>query len=250
VTGSHSGHTHGGPGAGVEEIAAGHSAIHHLDPRAKIVGLIGLAIVSVSTPPGAWVAFAAYLAVLVALAVAAQLPLRYVLVRMTVEVPFLLAAAILPLTVPDGAVLGGTVAAKATIGVLAMVLLSSTTPFPRLLAGFERLGMPRVIVMIVAFMWRYLHVIGGEVHRAKIAREARGYDPRWLWQTGAIARNIATLFVRSLERGERVYLAMASRGYRGGIPAAVSAPLELGRLDVAFAAALAATLACVRVVLV
>ena len=250
MSGSHSGHTHGGPGSGIAEIAAGHSVIHHLDPRVKIVGLIGIAVVSVSTPPGAWTAFAAYLAVLVAVTAAAQLPLRYVLTRMTVEIPFLFAAALLPLTVPGGAVLGATVAVKATIGVLAMVVLSSTTPFPRLLAGFERLGMPRVIVMIVAFMWRYLHVIGDEVRRAKIAREARGYHPRWLWQTGAIARSMATLFIRSLERGERVYLAMASRGYRGGIPVAVSAPLVLGRPDVAFAAALAAALGLARVVLV
>lgn len=245
--GSHSGHVHGGPGAGVEEIAAGHSPIHHLDPRVKIVGLIGLAVVSVSTPAGAWWAFAGYLALLIALAMAAQLPLRYVLVRMTVELPFLLAAAILPFTVPDGGVLGATVASKATIGVLAMVLLSSTTPFPRLLAGFERLGMPRLIVMIVAFMWRYLHVIGDEVRRAKMAREARGYDPRWLWQTGAIARNIATLFIRSLERGERVYLAMTSRGYAGGIPVAVSAPLVLGRVDALFAGALVVALLGIRV---
>ena len=235
---------------GVEEVAAGHSAVHHLDPRVKILGLIGLTVVAVTTPPGSWPAFAAYGAVLVALVLVARLPGRYVAKRMTVEIPFLFAAALLPLTVPDGAVLGGTVASKATIGVLAMVLLSSTTPFPRLLRGFEALRAPRLLVMIVSFMWRYLHVIGDEVRRARLARLARGYDPRWLWQAGAVARHVATLFVRSFERGERVYLAMLSRGYHGGMPPALAQPLTLAATDVVFAAGLAAVLVTIRVGLV
>jgi cobalt/nickel transport system permease protein len=234
---------------GVEEVAARHSPVHHLDPRVKIVGLIALTVVAVTTPPGAWIAFAAYGAVLLGLVVAARLPAGYVVRRMTVEVPFLVAAALLPLTVPDGEILGGTVASKATIGVLAMVVLSSTTPFPRLLRGFEALRAPRLLVMIVSFMWRYLHVIGDEVRRARLARMARGYDPRWLWQAGAVARHVATLFVRSFERGERVYLAMLSRGYSGGIPATLSQPLSLDVADIAFASGLAGILALIRIAL-
>jgi cobalt/nickel transport system permease protein len=84
-----------------------------------------------------------------------------------------------------------------------MVLLSSTTPFPVLLHGFEQLRAPRLLVMIVAFMWRYLHVIGDEVTRMRVARQARGYQPRWLWQAGAVGQTVAALFIRSLERGER-----------------------------------------------
>ena len=47
---------------------------------------------------------------------------------------------------------------------------------------------------------------------------ARGSDPRWLWQAKATAASAGTLFIRSYERGERVYLAMASRGYEGTLP--------------------------------
>jgi energy-coupling factor transporter transmembrane protein EcfT len=59
---------------------------------------------------------------------------------MTVEVPFLLAAAVLPFTVEDGVVLGVTVGAKITIGVLAMVILSSTTPFRACCAASSSCG--------------------------------------------------------------------------------------------------------------
>ena len=234
----------------VEAVAAKDSPVHRLDPRVKIVGLIGLVVVSASLPPGSWLAFAAVMAILVGLVAAARLHPLHVLHRMTVEVPFLLAAAILPFTAEDGLVLGATVGLKITVGVLAMVILSSTTPFPRLLRGFELLKTPRLIVVIVAFMWRYLHVLADEVSRMKTARAARGYSAGWFWQsatsTGAL---ISTLFVRALERGERVYLAMTSRGYSGSMPATAVERLALRSADVFFLAALAVVLALVRIAL-
>ena len=53
-----------------------------------------------------------------------------------------------------------------------------------------------------------------------IARVSRGYDPRWIWQARAVAASAGALFIRSYERGERVYLAMLSRGYDGAMPGA------------------------------
>ncbi len=238
----------GGHVASIEAAAALDTPVHRLDARVKILGLVGLAIVAVSTPVGAWGAFAAYFLILGALCAVARLPARYVLARLAIEIPFLAAAAVLPFVVPDGLALALTVVAKAATGVGAMVVLSSTTPFPVLLHGFERLKAPRLLVMIVAFMWRYLHVIGSEVGRMKIARQARGYEPRWIWQAGAIGQTVAALFIRSLERGERVYLAMASRGYEGGTPTALVPAQALRAADLVFAGALASALLLVRLV--
>jgi cobalt/nickel transport system permease protein len=76
-----------------------------------------------------------------------------------------------------------------------------------------------VITAIAGFMVRYLGIVAGEGRRMHVARQSRGYDPRWLWQARGIAASAGTLFVRSYERGERVYLAMLSRGYDGTMPA-------------------------------
>lgn len=236
-------------GGGIEAVAAGDSPVHRLDPRAKIVGLIGLVVVAVSLPPGAWIAFAAIAGILLSLVVVARLRPAHVLRRMTIEIPFLVAAALLPFTVEDGLVLGATVAAKLTLCVLSMVILSSTTPFPRLLRGFELLRAPRLITVIVAFMWRYLHVLGEEVSRMKRAREARGYTAGWLWQATSTGPLIATLFIRSLERGERVYLAMASRGYDGGMPTTGADRMEVRSRDLAFLSALIVVLFSIRIFL-
>ena len=61
-------------------------------------------------------------------------------------------------------------------------------------------------------MLRYVDVIAGEARRMRMARVSRGHDPRFLWQVGATARGVGALFLRSYERGERVHLAMLSRG--------------------------------------
>lgn len=221
-------------GLSIEAVAGRDSPVHRLDPRVKIVGLIGLVLVAVTMPVGAWHGLAAVAAALLLLAAAARLPPGHVLRRMKVEIPFLLAAALLPFTAEHGVRLAITVGAKITVSVFAMIVLSSTTPFPRLLRGFEALRAPRLMLAIVAFMWRYLHVIAGEVGRMKTAREARGHSASRLRQIASGGALVATLFLRSLERGERVYLAMLSRGYTGGMPDELGTPLALRRTDAAF----------------
>jgi cobalt/nickel transport system permease protein len=108
--------------------------------------------------------------------------------------------------------------AKGTIGVAVSVIVASTTTMPELLRGFDRLRLPKAFTSIASFMVRYLDVIAEEMRRMRIARMSRGHDPRWIWQARAVAASAGALFLRSYERGERVYLAMMSRGYTGQMP--------------------------------
>ena len=47
-----------------------------------------------------------------------------------------------------------------------------------------------------------------------------GYDARWVWQGRAVAASAGTLFIRAFERGERIHVAMLSRGFTGELPRA------------------------------
>jgi cobalt/nickel transport system permease protein len=96
--------------------------------------------------------------------------------------------------------------------------MASTTTIPHVLAGLERLRVPRTMVAITAFMIRYGDVIGDEVRRLRVARESRGAGGGRVAHARAIATSAGALFVRSYERGERVHLAMMSRGYAGTMP--------------------------------
>ncbi len=87
-----------------------------------------------------------------------------------------------------------------------------------LLAGLERLRLPSTLVAILSFMVRYLSVVSDDLHRMRIARESRGYTGGRVGHLKAVAGGVGALFVRSFERGERVHLAMRSRGYTGRMP--------------------------------
>ena len=103
---------------------------------------------------------------------------------------------------------------------LASLLLAATTTTRDLIVGLDRLRCPQILTQIATFMLRYLDVLLGEARRMRIARISRGDDPRFLWQVRGFAAGIGALFLRAFERGERVYLAMVSRGYAGRMPAA------------------------------
>ena len=185
----------------------------------------------VATPREAFRAFGLFARILFGLMLLGQIPVTFVLRRLVIELPFLAFALLLPV-IGQGErveVLGVSLSVaglwgvwnilvKGTLGVATTVIMAATTPVPDLLHGLERLRLPRVFVAICAFMIRYGDVIAAELQRMRVARVSRGSDPRWIWQAKAAATSAGTLFIRSYERGERVYLAMASRGYEGTMP--------------------------------
>lgn len=210
----------------------GTSPLHRMRPECKLAAHLGFVLAVVATPREAFWAFGLYAVVVLSLARLGRLPAPLLLRRLVIEAPFVAFALLLPVVGegPRTEVLGGlslateglwgawNILAKATLGVGASVVLAATTPVADILRGLERLHVPRALVAVAGFMVRYLDVVTEEMHRMRIARVSRGHDPRWLWQARAVATTIGALFVRSFERGERVYLAMLSRGYSGSLP--------------------------------
>ncbi len=107
------------------------------------------------------------------------------------------------------------VSVKASIGTLSAVLLGATTSFPDVLHALERLRAPRLLVLIAGFMYRYLFVIVDETRRMRTALAARAYRPRHVLEAAALGRVVIAMFLRTFDRGERVYVAMLARGYGG-----------------------------------
>jgi cobalt/nickel transport system permease protein len=241
------------------------SPVHRLPPEVKIVAMLAFTIAVVSTPREEFWAFGAYLALVVVISVVARVPFGWLAKRSLVETPFVLFAFFLPflgagvervewlgvsLSV-HGLYGAWNLLAKATLGVLASLLLAATTSPRDLLVGLDRLHCPQVLTQIATFMLRYIDVLIGEARRMRIARISRGDDPRFLWQVRALAAGVGALFLRAFERGERVYLAMISRGYAGHMPDAwhasgratagqwaVAAPVPVAAVVVAVAAVL------------
>jgi cobalt/nickel transport system permease protein len=219
------------------------SPIHRLDPRAKVLGLLTITLVAVTTPVALWPVFAACALALAAVAILARVSAVTLWQRgRIVLLPVAFVALLAPLT--SGWEVAAGVAAKASIGVVAAVLLGATTAFPALLRGLEALRLPRLMVLIAGLMYRYLFVIVGEVGRMRDALASRAYRPRHALQAGAVGRAAGSLFLRSYLRGERVHLAMLARCYCGRMPEL--SPLRLTATDLAFVAVVLAALVPLR----
>jgi cobalt/nickel transport system permease protein len=223
------------------------SPVHRLDPRAKVVGLLGLTVVAVTTPLHAWPVYAACAAVLAVVAAVAGVGPRTLWHRIRFLIPLVLFVAVFlpfvrggsqvelgPLSVSQaGLAAFAAVSIKAVLGTLSAVLLGATTTFPSTLRALESLRVPHLFVVV------------DEVQRMRAALAARGYHPRSALQAAAIGRVATALFLRAHARGERVYLAMLSRGYAGSVPALDS--LRFGPADAVFVAVVAALILPVRI---
>jgi len=213
------------------------SAVHRLDPRVKVLLTVAFIVAVALLPEAAWLRFGAAAVLLLVVTVAARLSPVMIARRSLLGGPFLLAAITVLFTVPGRALWEGpwglhitdagllrfsAIAARTFLSLGAAILLTATTRVPDILHALRHLRVPAVLVGIIAFMYRYLFVLVEEVGRllrARAARSARLPGVRGGGSVGwraAVAGHMAgQLFVRSLDRSDRVYQAMLARGYRG-----------------------------------
>ncbi len=210
------------------------SLIHQVDPRTKLVTTFLFITAVALTPPDGWASYALYAVILAIWLVLSRVPVSYVFKRSLVVLPSIVSIAIFIPFFRGGEVAGSynvwlwqvsvtysglailrNILIRAWLSILSLILLTSTTRLPDLLRGAEQLCMPKVMVMLISFMYRYIFVLVDEVMRMKQARDSRNFGGRRWWQIRTVGNMIGTLFIRAYERGERVYAAMAARGFDG-----------------------------------
>jgi cobalt/nickel transport system permease protein len=238
----------------IDEYSHLNSFIHRLDPRTKLIAILAFVLAVVVTPASNWHLFIAYFCVLVIMLALSKLPPLYVLKRSLVIIPFVLLVAIfipffkqgqvavsyniwlwqISITY-DGLLVLANVLIKSWLCILALILVSSTTKLDDLLKGLRQLGAPRVVILIVSFMYRYIFVLVDEVMRLKQARDSRNFGGSWPHHMKTIGNILGTLFIRSYERGERVYAAMLARGFDGQVRNLRN--LKFGKADLYFGTA-------------
>ena len=218
----------------IDEYSDLDSFIHRLDPRTKLISSLAFIIAVVLTPVSNWRVFAFYFCFVAVLLILSKLPPLYVLKRSLVISPFVLLIAVFIPFFKEGDIAGSyniwqwqisvtysglfilaNVVVKAWLCILGLILLSSTTKLADLLKGLKQLGVPQVMILILSFMYRYIFVLVDEVMRMKQARDSRNFGGSRLHQIRTVGNMAGTLFIRSYERGERIYAAMLSRGFDG-----------------------------------
>jgi len=240
------------------------SLVHRLDPRAKIISFLIYILFVISTLPTDFVQFAIYSAIIFIVISISRVPFGHVFRRSLIIVPSVLLIAVfipffkkdqigggynlgvLHLTVSySGLWILWNVLIKSWLATLAMIVLSSTTKFSMLLRGLESLWIPRILIMLLSFMYRYIFVLVNEAMRMERARNSRYFGGEYLRQIKVIGNIIGLLFIRAYERGERVYQSMVSRGFDGETRTVKA--LKLLSLDVWFCVVFLGTLIAVKI---
>ncbi|MBL7091928.1 MAG: cobalt ECF transporter T component CbiQ [Candidatus Omnitrophica bacterium] len=217
------------------------SFIHRIDPRVKIAGVFSLIFSIILARADSFVSFALYALFIAILIFISKIPLIFILKRSLVVIPFVLMVAIF-----SGPAIFRNVLVKSYLSVLSMILLVSSTPFCDFLKALEKLKLPRIFTMIISFMYRYIFVIEDELMKMRQAKEARSVGGSKWSHTKALANMLGVLFIRAYERGEKVYLAMCSRGFNGDIRTMHS--FRVKRSDLCFLALIVGVLAAIKVI--
>lgn len=208
------------------------SPIRRLNPKAKIVTLTAIVIVIVTTPPTEMVSFFLYLIIALVMILVSHIPITFFMKRFVLVLPFIAVAVVAAPIVQDdtiilsipigfttidvshkGALILFNVCAKSILSVLFLSFLVSTTPFSDVIVGLRELRFPYFLSDALSFMYQYIFILIDESEKISRARDARLYGGRWIWHANIIGYMIGAIFVRSMERGERTYLAMKARGY-------------------------------------
>ena len=207
------------------------SPIHRIDARARLIAAFSAIVIIVSEPQGNLLPFIFYGVVIFGLTAISKIPPGYILKRCLIVSPFIIIAAVsypLSLTgtntneagelLTEGIRTGLTIFLKAFCALLLLILLTSTGRFHRLLAGLRMLGMPRLLGVISALMYRYVFILHDEFLRTTRARDSRTPGKIRINRFRVYGNQAAMIFIRSLDRSQIVYHSMLSRGFSGEFP--------------------------------
>ena len=221
----------------IDRHVAGSSLVHSLDPRVKLLATLAFIFSVLFIPQARWELFGAYACLLALATLAASLSPKLVIGRSLLALPFVMAAVPVLFNRPGESlfsvpVFGWTatdvglealssILLRSWLSVTAATILTAATEPDHILRSLRTFGVPRVLVATISFMWRYIFVIGEEAQRLLRAREARAARPAGKaggslgWRARVAGNMVGSLFLRSLARSERVYVAMLARGYNG-----------------------------------
>jgi len=213
----------------MDTLASSHSFLHRLDPRSKVITTLVFIVAVVSFDKYALSALIPFFIFPVVLMAAGNLPAGYLWRKVYLVSPFAVLVGIFnPLvdrelihvfgsvSIPGGWISFLSIVLRFVLTVLAALILVASTGFNAVCLALDKLGLPRPFVVQMLFLYRYLFVLSSEAERMARARALRTFAP------GAMKFKVfvslaGQLLLRTLDRAERIYLAMCCRGFDGHV---------------------------------
>ena len=223
----------------LESLAEGNSVIHKLHPFVKLFTSFALIVIIASFSRyslAQLIPFVFYPAILMALA---EIPYSLLFKRTLIALPFCLFAGIsnvifdtdtalfiAGIPISYGTISLFTIILKVLLCVTIVLILVSVTPLRDLTDELRRLRMPGIIVITFEMTYRYIGVLADEAHRMYTSYLLRSKMRKGL-KIGDMGSFVGQLFLRSIDRSERIYNAMKCRGYSMDKIAYAKRPLKI-----------------------
>lgn len=212
---------------------------HRLAVHTRLICIFLLVFAIALTPMGRWWTWALYGATVLPIFHWSKVDLAILAKRMAIELAFISVILLgtlfrgggqilwqwgwLQITT-NGLMILGSVSIKAFLSLLLLNILTLSTSIPSLLQALVTIKMPPLLVSILASMYRYIGVLTNEFKAMYRAATARNFAPQNLysyqrhdrpWQRQVLGNMLGVLFIRTYDRGDRIYQAMLARGYQG-----------------------------------
>ena len=211
----------------LDRLAGGNTALHRLDPRAKVLATLVFIVSVVSFGKyqlSALIPFFIYPAVSIGIG---DLPAGYLVRKIVLLCPFALVVGMFnpifdravlvqlgPLGISGGWVSCASIVVRTALTVGAALVLVAVTGFPAICRAMGRLGMPAAFAVQLLFLYRYIFVLAEEGGRASRARELRSCGKHGLGLS-SYASLLGTLLLKTWLRADRIHMAMLARGFTG-----------------------------------
>lgn len=207
-------------------IGSSRTARQRISPLPKIVFLICFLILTVSFGRYDWMGCACFALLPLLFALIGRVPPWKLFVRMSAAWPFVLCAGIancffdrtpvewLPGLVASGGIVSLAVLIAKTAAAIGMtLLLAATTPMNEITAALDKLRVPRILVLQLQFIFRYLGVLAEEARNVVNAYFLRNpYRKRIPFRDWGTL--IGRLFLRTVRRADAIHAAMQCRLFR------------------------------------
>lgn len=228
----------------MDRLAAQETFVHRLDPRAKLITTLFFIIVVVSFDRYEISAFLPLLVYPVVMVSAGNLPISFLLKKLLLVAPFALLVGIFnpfldrqilyqlgPFGISGGWVSFISILIRFVLSVGAALILIATTGFNAVCMALEKMKTPRIFTVQLLFMYRYLYVLVEEALRMIRARSLRSFYGERMG-VKAFGFLLGHLLLRTLDRAQRIHLAMYCRGFDGEIR--LLRPLKTGKQELCY----------------
>lgn len=203
--------------------------VHRLHPCTKLIVTFAFIVTVVSFPKYEIQGIMPFFLFPVFIISAGDIPVALILKKLLVVSPFVLFVGIFNpvldtrimyyvygLEITGGWISFASITVKFILTVSSALLLVAVTSFPGICYALQRLGVPKIFIVQLLFLYRYIFVLAEETMRIVRARNMRSFGKRGKG-IKSFTSLLGVLLVRSMERAESIYQAMCSRAFDGSI---------------------------------